>query len=29
MITVLLPPVLILTWSGLRGGDPIAAGGPR
>src|SRR5580692_5252929 len=30
MITVLLPPVLILTWSGLRGGTPPQAGGtPR
>src|ERR1700678_3823311 len=30
MITVLLPPVLILTWSGLRGGTlPQAGGTPR
>jgi galactan 5-O-arabinofuranosyltransferase len=30
MITVLLPPVLILTWSGLGGGTPPQAGGtPR
>ncbi|MEE6178099.1 galactan 5-O-arabinofuranosyltransferase [Mycobacterium sp. 050134] len=29
MITVLLPPVLVLTWSGLRGGERPAGGAPK
>ena len=29
IITVLLPPMFVLAWSGLRGGDPRAVVGPR